>query len=62
MGKRREDGKKPRWCFRPIIPTLGQLRQENCEFQASLGCIVRPLSKKTQQAGHQRLTPVILAT
>jgi hypothetical protein len=25
------------WCHMPIIPALRKLRQEDCEFQASLG-------------------------
>jgi hypothetical protein len=29
------------WCT-PVIPAFGRLRQENGEFQCSLGCIVRP--------------------
>jgi hypothetical protein len=32
------------WWFTPIIPTLGRLRQENHEFETSLGYIARPVS------------------
>jgi hypothetical protein len=32
------------WCT-PVIPTCGRLRQEDGEFQASLGDITRPYSK-----------------
>lgn len=30
------------WCHRPVIPATEKLRQENCEFQASLAYIKRP--------------------
>lgn len=33
--------KEPRKEFRYEIPTLGRLRQENCEFKDSLSYIVR---------------------
>jgi hypothetical protein len=26
------------WCCTPVITTLGRLRQEDFEFEASLGC------------------------
>jgi hypothetical protein len=29
------------WWFMPIIPAVGRLRQEDHEFQASLGVIAR---------------------
>jgi hypothetical protein len=36
------------WCT-PVIPALGRLRQEDCEFEASLDCMARPVSKKQQK-------------
>jgi hypothetical protein len=34
------------WWHTPVIPALGRLRQEGGEFEVSLGCILRPASKK----------------
>jgi hypothetical protein len=31
---------------RPIIPALGRLRQEDQEFEASMGCVAIPCLKK----------------
>lgn len=32
----------------PIIPEFGRLRQEDCQFEASLGCMVRQLPSNPQ--------------
>jgi hypothetical protein len=38
------------WWSIPIIPTLGKLRQEGCEFEASLGYIAaRQKTKKEEK-------------
>jgi hypothetical protein len=36
------------WWYTPVIPALRKLRQEDCEFEASLDCTVRCVSKKTK--------------
>jgi hypothetical protein len=33
----------------PVIPAPGRLRQEDLKFEASLGCIARPVSKNPNQ-------------
>jgi hypothetical protein len=33
------------WWHTHLNPALGRLRQEDCKFKASLGCIVRPCLK-----------------
>jgi hypothetical protein len=34
------------WGYTPVIPTLSKLRQEDCEFESSLGEIARFYLKK----------------
>jgi hypothetical protein len=34
--------------YTPVVPALRRLRQENCEFQASLDYIVKPCLKKNK--------------
>jgi hypothetical protein len=34
------------WWHMPVIPALGRLRQEDCEFEVYLNYIVKPYLKK----------------
>jgi hypothetical protein len=49
------------WWFTPVMSALRKQRQENCKFKASLGYIVRSVSRKEKEAGRPWLTPVIPA-
>jgi hypothetical protein len=48
----------------PVIPTLGRLRQEDCEYKVSLGNKARFYLKKIKKEGRGpcALMPLILAT
>jgi hypothetical protein len=37
------------WCYRPVYPALGRLRQEDLEFDTSLGYIARSCLKKQNE-------------
>jgi hypothetical protein len=37
------------WWYMPVIPALGRCKQEDCEFEASLGCIARHCLKKRKK-------------
>jgi hypothetical protein len=51
------------WWHTPTIPALQRQRQEDYKFEDSCGCVMRPCLKWFRgPAGHQWLTPVILAT
>jgi hypothetical protein len=41
------------WCT-PVIPAFGKLRQEDCEFQASLCNVARPYQKKKKDKKEER--------
>jgi hypothetical protein len=39
--------KSGEWCCSSVIPTIGRLGQEGCEFKASLSYVARPCLKQT---------------
>jgi hypothetical protein len=43
-----------RW-YIPVIPALRRLKQKDLKFKASLGYIVRPVSKKRKRKKERRL-------
>jgi hypothetical protein len=58
------------WWHKPVTPALGRQRQEDLEFEASLGCIGVPTSKKKKKEQQRKntktksqwLTHIILTT
>jgi hypothetical protein len=40
----------------PVIPVLGKLRQEGCEFKGSLGYIAKPCLKKRKNNNKRTMT------
>lgn len=43
------------WLYTPAIPELGWLRQEDCDFDIFLDCIVRPwLPKKKKKEEREK--------
>jgi hypothetical protein len=42
------------WCFTPVILALGKPRQEDQVFQASLGYMLNPASKKERKERNKR--------
>jgi hypothetical protein len=46
------------WCM-PVIPALGRQRQEDLEFKASLGYIVRLCLKKQKQTKKVYKIPIL---
>jgi hypothetical protein len=38
------------WCYLPVIPALGRLRQEDSEFQPAWAIEGDPISKNTKQS------------
>jgi hypothetical protein len=45
------------WWHKPVTPALGRQRQEDLEFEASLGCIGVPTSKKKKKKNNKEKIP-----
>jgi hypothetical protein len=44
------------WCYTPIIPALRRLKQENFEFEVSLGYVARPYLGNKIKSVHAHIT------
>jgi hypothetical protein len=49
------------WWHTPIIPAVGRWRKEDLEFEASVGCLIRPCLKEERKKERKSLNYMLVS-